>query len=274
MSELYEDTYKKEFSFGANWEKFLKKLSSRKINLAKESLLSFTKKSNFNNLSFLDVGCGSGLFSLSAVLLGAKKVVSVDVDENSLSCARALKKKYNIEDSIWEIKKMSALNPTLQSRQFDIVYSWGVLHHTGAMNKAMENIANIPNSKGLLYIALYNDFKGFPISSKTWRIIKRFYAKSPRLIRYIMEKGYISAFFLALLILGKSPRKYVENYEKISIRGMDFYRDVEDWLGGYPFEFASVEKVKLFYEKRDFKLINLNRTKREGCNEFLFTRIS
>lgn len=270
--ELYENIYEKKFSFGKNWAAYLKKLTPKKVELAKKSLADFTKQ-DFKGKSFLDIGCGSGLFSLAASLLGAK-VVSVDVDENSLSCARYLRAQYKIGEDEWTIKKASALDKTSLEAlgEFDIVYSWGVLHHTGNMWDALQNVVSLVKEQGLLYIAIYNDFKGLPFSSKTWVKIKRVYSGSGRVLRSVIKLIYVCMLIAGITLSGRNPVKYIKEYEKSSTRGMDFFSDAEDWLGGHPYEYASVEQIDELYERQGFKRVNLKETKREGCNEFLFKK--
>jgi 2-polyprenyl-3-methyl-5-hydroxy-6-metoxy-1,4-benzoquinol methylase len=274
--ELYENIYVKRFSFGKNWNAFLKKLDDRKIKLAKQSLLNFTGLKSFKNKIFIDVGCGSGLFSLSAALLNAKKVISFDVDKNSIGCTRYLRKKYGIENSRWTIIEGSALDKKFLNglEKADLVYSWGVLHHTGDMWAALENVAKLVKKGGLLYIAIYNKFEGFPIKSRTWRHIKKFYSGRGRIIRKVMEILYVTYYVLGVLANGKSPVKYIRNYSKSSVRGMNFFIDAKDWLGGYPYEFASEEEINRFFFSRKLRLIKVKKTKREGCNEFLFKKQS
>lgn len=272
--ELYEDIYQKKFSFGKNWQDFLKNLDDSKIEYAKKSLSDFTGLENFNRKVFLDIGSGSGLFSLCAIKLGAKKVISVDIDINSINCAKYLRKKYGISEDKWEIRQGSALDNDFLSTlpKADILYSWGVLHHTGSMYKALDNVTSLTKKNGIFYLAIYNKFNGFPVTSKTWVKIKRFYSSSNIVFRKIMEFIYVSYYFTGLLIYGKNPYSYVKNYKKDSVRGMSFYRDVVDWLGGYPYEYASVSEIKKFYEDKGYKLLKVKRTTRDGCNEFLLKK--
>ena len=177
--KLYEEIYKEGFSFGKNWKRFLQKLDEKKIKNAEKSLKEFLGLENLKGKTFLDLGCGSGLFSLAARILGAK-VVSVDVDDNSLECTRYLKSKFYLKDTNWRILKGSALDRRFLNSlgKFDVVYSWSVLRHTGNLWKALDYICDLVKDKGVLYIAIYNMYKGFSFSSYHWLKIKKLYNHS------------------------------------------------------------------------------------------------
>lgn len=276
MKELYENTYleKNHFSFGKNWKDFLKNLNRNRIEEAKRSLVNFLGgKDKIKEKSFVDIGCGSGLFSLAAYLIGAKQVTSIDIDNYSLTCAKHLKK-IKGNPKTWKIIKGSVLDQkfTQQLGRFDIVYSWGVLHHSGNMYKAFDNIVGLVKPKGRLYIAIYNEntkivYEG---TSKFWLKIKRIYNNSEALTKLVILYSYVIYFVLGLILSGKNPYQYIKNYQ--SARGMNWLNDIKDWIGGYPYEYASIQTITNYFNKLGFKCIKTTPARSIGCNEYLFIR--
>lgn len=180
------------FAFGANWARFLSVLSEERISEAERSLLGMLGESSLEGKTFLDVGSGSGLFSLAARRLGAK-VRSFDFDSNSVACGEELKRRYFPDDASWEISTGNALDPEWLASlgQWDVVYSWGVLHHTGAMWEALANVAPMVKSEGKLFISIYND-QGR--RSRIWHWVKKRYSSGSRL-----TKGFLLALCLPVL---------------------------------------------------------------------------
>lgn len=274
-NELYEESYKdpKHFSFGKNWQNFLKNLTEKKIEEAEKSLLDFLGgKENITGKTFIDIGCGSGLFSLAAYRLGAKKVLSVDIDDFSVACVKYLHKKNGGSDQ-WEIKTGSALDKKFLSSlgTFDIIYSWGVLHHTGNMYQALENITLLTHAESKLYIALYNDNQRFMEgTSSFWLKAKKIYNKCGSLEKRLFQFIYTAYYVIGLTLNLVNPITYIKNYH--SLRGMSFMIDIKDWLGGYPYEYASKEKIISFFRERGFDVVKTSPARSIGCNEFLLNR--
>jgi SAM-dependent methyltransferase len=173
------------FAFGKNWTGFLSRLDESKVNEAERSLKEMLGVDPLNGGSFLDIGSGSGLFSLAAMRLGAKRVYSFDYDPNSVHCTRELKGRYYPTAEYWDIQPGDVLNPKyLRSLgKFEIVYSWGVLHHTGNMRQALENVLIPLADNGKLYISIYND-QGWP--SRAWTWVKRAYNQLPPPFRFLI----------------------------------------------------------------------------------------
>ncbi len=261
----------KKFSFGKNWLEFLNHLTDDRIRTAEKSLKDFLKIEDLQGKKFLDIGCGSGLFSYSAHRLGAEQIISFDVDPFSVQCCKYLHQKAGSPEN-WQVLEGSILDPkfTKSFGTFDIVYSWGVLHHTGSMWEAIKNAASRVHSGGGFYIALYNKTSGLN-GSRLWLKIKRFYNFLPKPGKRILEVIYSAYFCLAKLIRLKNPMAEINNYQ--SNRGMEFMTDMRDWLGGYPYEFATTDEVTDFMKLHfpHFKLINIESTTGTGNNLFLFS---
>jgi SAM-dependent methyltransferase len=263
------------FPFGRNWQRFLQYLDENRIAEAEKSLRAMLEVDNLIGKSFLDIGCGSGLFSLAAARLGASRVHSFDYDPQSVRCGRELKHRFLPEAHFWTIEQGSALDPAYLSHlgQFDVVYSWGVLHHTGDMWRALENVRSSVAPKGKLWVALYNDQGHF---SRCWTVIKQLYNRTvflrPPIIVFIGSYFVIRGLVLDVLVLHKSPLKRYEEYR--SLRGMSFYTDLVDWVGGYPFEVAKPEAIFDFFRLKGFELIKLKTVGgRNGNNEFVFANL-
>lgn len=262
------------FEFGANWAQFLNVLNDERINLAEQSLLNMLGVTNLKGKRFLDIGSGSGLFSLVARRLGAT-VHSFDYDPQSVDCTAELKRRYYPSDPDWTVEQGSALDKDyLQTLgQWDIVYSWGVLHHTGAMWRAMGNAAPLVRNGGALFIAIYNYQR---VMSPVWLWVKRAYNRLPQGLRWLVLGPALLWLWgprtLYDLVRGK-PFETWRNYAKYGVRGMSAWRDVVDWVGGYPFEVAKPEEIFEFYRDRGFRLDQLQTCGgRLGCNQFVFTR--
>jgi len=137
-SQFLEIARGERFRFGENWKHFLGSLNETRIAEAEKSLKEMLQAEKLSGKSFLDVGSGSGLFSLAAKRLGAR-VHSFDYDPESVACTMELRRRYFDEDSDWTIEEGSVLDANYIDAlgKFDIVYSWGVLHHTGQMWQAL-----------------------------------------------------------------------------------------------------------------------------------------
>jgi 2-polyprenyl-6-hydroxyphenyl methylase/3-demethylubiquinone-9 3-methyltransferase len=277
---LYEDQYHSpaHFSFGINWQKFSMVIDDTKISRAKESLLNFIGGNDMLvNKTFLDVGCGSGLSSLVAFKCGAKKIVSIDVDENSVMTTVSLKRKSG-NPLNWIVKKGSILNKQFIKSlgKFDVIYSWGVLHHTGNMYKAFDNLKLLVHNRSILYIAIYNNNQGknalLSGSSTFWLKIKSFYNSTNKFGKIICECAYYLWFVLGYLLTLRNPFKYINSYS--SLRGMDFMTDVRDWLGGYPYEYSTLEELINYFGSHDFLVRKVKDSSGGvGCHELLMVKI-
>jgi 2-polyprenyl-3-methyl-5-hydroxy-6-metoxy-1,4-benzoquinol methylase len=262
------------FSFGSNWNKFLKQLDDRRIQEAEQDLRRFLDTDRLDGKSFLDIGSGSGLSSLVAYRLGAK-VFSFDYDPQSVACTAELRQRYAPNDARWNVASGSVLDEAylLTLGKFDIVYSWGVLHHTGAMWKALDHAARMVKPKGTLFIAIYND-QGR--ASKAWLRVKRAYCALPAPLRFLVVGPAMLRLWGPTVVrdsLRGQPLHSWKNYAGTGFRGMDPWRDAIDWIGGLPFEVASPEAIFDFHRERGFVLTKLSTCAGGlGCNQLVFRK--
>jgi len=265
------DTTMERFKFGDNWRSFLKTLDSDRIAEAERSLTTMLGRQSLEGLRFLDVGCGSGLFSLAALRLGAAMVRSFDYDPVSVACAESLRQQFFPGSLQWAIERGSAIDHTYVSSlgTWDVVYSWGVLHHTGAMWPAIENVAGAVARDGTLFISIYND-QG-PLS-RFWTAIKRAYntgLPGRAVVLAVFVPVFVVRGLARDLVEGRNPLRRYREYRRT--RGMSMVHDWRDWLGGYPFEVAKPEQIFDFLKARGFTLERLKTCGGAlGCNEFVF----
>jgi 2-polyprenyl-3-methyl-5-hydroxy-6-metoxy-1,4-benzoquinol methylase len=265
----------KRFEFGANWTNFLTALDEQRVTAAEDSLKEMLGVETFGGLKFLDIGSGSGLFSLAARRLGAT-VHSFDFDPQSVACTQELRRRFFSGDSQWTIEQGSALDGAYLETlgTFDVVYSWGVLHHTGSMWVAIEYaISRVAIHGGKLFIAIYND-QGW--KSHLWWFIKSFYNRLPRMLRAPFAFLVSAMTRIAVIIrntLKLTPMIAVAPlFTDRRARGMSAKHDELDWIGGFPFEFASFESLASYFIARRFTVINAKRNYSWGCNEFALQR--
>ena len=270
-----EVTAGRRFGFGRNWASFLKRLNEARIAEAEKNLIEFLGEESLAGRSFLDVGSGSGLSSLAARRLGAT-VTSFDYDGQSVACTEELRRRYLPDDPSWIIEQGSVLDTEYLAGlgRFDIVCSWGVLHHTGAMWQAMANIKTVVKTGGLLFIAIYNDCGEV---SRSWLERKRRYNSLPQILRpfyaiYVWMPQELRS--LAGSMRSGELRTYLRELTSASSgRGMSWLHDVIDWVGGYPYEYASVRDITDFYRRDGFEPVKIRENSSYGCHQLVFKRV-
>jgi len=269
-----------QYDFGSNWWGFVQAhLTDERIHEARASLREFLHLDSLAGLTFLDLGCGSGLFSLAALQLGADRVVSIDINPNSVRCAEELRRRAG-DPGHWVIREGSVLDPAFLEGlgRHDIVYSWGVLHHTGDMWRAIRLAAERVRDGGWFWIAIYNTADGIGLygdgrvgNSRVWEREKRLYVGLPRWGQRVVDYTAAAGMVLGYLVTFRNPVREIRGHK--TLRGMSWMVDIRDWLGGYPYEHATVEELFRFgRESLGLELENLRSFNSLRCNEYLFRR--
>lgn len=258
----------RQFNFGENWQDYSDNFATvAQLKEACEALESLVGSDNLRGSTMLDIGCGSGLHALAALRAGAERVVATDVNPLCLEVTQKNLSRFQRElpktDGV-EIRGLDVLDAeaVVEVGTFPLVYSWGVLHHTGDMWRAIRHASQCVAEEGMFVIAIYNRHWTSPI----WHVIKWLYMRSPQILRTLMVWLLaVPMFFGAWFTTGRMPWS--------AGRGMHFYHDLIDWVGGYPYECASIDEMTVFVEELGFELVRSTPTAGwTGCNEFVFHR--
>lgn len=262
------------FAFGKNWLDYADKIDESLIDQAIADMRRLNSGARFDGKSFLDIGCGSGIHALAALRLGATCVTCVDIDPDSVEATTRTLKRFAPESKA-DVRVQSVFDMTSDNcGQFDVVYSWGVLHHTGAMQSAITNAAGLVAQNGVLILALYRKtpFCGM------WRYIKKWYANTTLSRQKKFMSAYIWLTHRLMRLKGVDVEAKIANYGQN--RGMNYYNDLHDWLGGYPYESIIPQDCYARMQELGFELAydNLIPVKAmgifgTGCDEYSFTRI-
>jgi 2-polyprenyl-6-hydroxyphenyl methylase/3-demethylubiquinone-9 3-methyltransferase len=262
------------FEFGRNWAEFSRLIDESRVAHAVEGLIRLAGPGAIEHKAFLDIGCGSGIHSVAALELGASRVVAVDLDPHSVTTTKGVLSSFTTETP-WEVYERSVF--ALDSAElgtFDLVYAWGSLHHTGALHEAVECAARMVAPGGVLILAIYQKTR----LGRLWRIEKSLYTRSPKLLQTCIRTLYIIGFRTFFLLRRRSFREYRDSYPETH-RGMDFYRDVHDWLGGYPYEEISPAEAEELRGSIGFAHVRRFGDSRTplgvfggGCDEYVWQR--
>lgn len=286
MNQLMNQSVDKHFEFGANWTRFLQLVDESRITQSMSAVQSLLGLERLDGLTFLDVGSGSGLSSLAAHRLGAK-VHSFDYDAQSVACTTEMKRRFAPTATDWTIEPGSAVDAEYLEKlgTYDIVYSWGVLHHTGEMWTAIDLVQQRVKPGGLLMLAIYND-QGQ--TSERWRQVKALYQKLPGFLQWVLVVliggmllfQRVWAMFVSTLLrllMLRNPllpmQTFVKDVRKQEARGMNRWYDLVDWVGGWPFEVATPEAIFRRLRDHGFTLQEMMTCGGGlGCNQFVFRR--
>jgi len=250
------------FEFGKNWASFSRTINEDHLQDAQSSLVELLGLDNLKAKTFLDIGCGSGLFSIAAARLGASKVIGIDVDPVSIQTSydNAQRWAQNLPIAFSAISVLDELQMASLGK-FDFVYSWGVLHHTGNMCRALEIASLSIKPGGVIVVAIYNRH----FTSPLWKVVKWIYNHMPVLGQQLLVWGFIPVIFLTKMVITRQNPLIMK-------RGMDFVHNIADWLGGYPYEFARIDEMIALLQAQKLEVIRVIPAQiSTGCNEFVCT---
>lgn len=261
------------FAFGENWASYAAGISETQIAWSERCMQALLGPDGVRGRSVVDIGCGSGLHSAAALRLGAASLLALDRDPESVATTRAVVGRLCPPGAAYEVREADvlALDPATVGA-FDVVYSWGVLHHTGAMVRALERAAALVKPGGLFAFALYRKTWLCPL----WTIEKRLYSRAAPRTQDRVRAAYVALYRLRARLAGQDFGQFLRDYPKQ--RGMDFQHDAHDWLGGYPYESIDSDGVARLMSRLGLRHVRSNVTPRHigffgsGCDEYVYER--
>jgi 2-polyprenyl-6-hydroxyphenyl methylase/3-demethylubiquinone-9 3-methyltransferase len=267
------DTPENRFWFGRNWRRFVEHdFSQERVDVSRGHMTGFLGVEDLKGRSFMDIGCGSGLHSLAAHQLGAATITAFDYDPDSVAASRILHR-YAGAPTTWTISRGSVLDEAFMQSlpKADVVYSWGVLHHTGDVWRALRLAATRVKAGGSFYIALYSADVHKDPPPEFWLDVKQRYVAAPAWRRRCWDLWYVWRFQMA-----RNPLRFPVVLWRIlrhkRTRGMSYFTDIRDWLGGWPMEFCRDDDVRRLCEgELGLRLVKMKTG--EANTEFLFERV-
>jgi 2-polyprenyl-3-methyl-5-hydroxy-6-metoxy-1,4-benzoquinol methylase len=266
--------------FGKNFEKnLLNRFNEENLAASKSFLSHYLDLKDLAGKTFLDAGCGSGVFSIAAYQMGAD-VTAFDIEEDALKNLEILKNRFQVDSNHIKSFYSDILdeNNLTSLGQFDLVMCWGVAHHTGNLWQAINNISKCVKLNGLIHLGIYNTADNFGFypdgrfgTSRFWKKVKRFYSNRATWFQNIIDFfAFLGIFFIYLFSFNNPIKKLKENER----RGMSWQSDLKDWLIGHPYEYATPEEVFNFMKERGFVLTKLKTNNGLLTNNYVFKKIN
>ena len=192
----------------------------------------------------LDAGSGSGMVSIAFAVMGAS-VTGVDITSKCIENGRKRAKAFGVECRFVQ----SDLTMLDLHEDFDIIYSWGVLHHTADAKASFFRLVEHLRPGGEIIIAVYlrTAFSSF------WNFSRVFYQSSPGFAKTAFRRS------ASVLLNGyDAVRKALMKKERYMLRGTSNEELVNDWFGVPHRTFHTYTEVYEWFREKglDYRLVN------------------
>lgn len=122
-------------------------------------LVTFADFPSVKGKKVLEIGCGIGTATIQFARAGASKVVAVDLSEKSLELAKKRAEIYGFSDIIqFYHGNAEELSSIIPKESFDLIFSFGVIHHTPFPGKILKEMAAYTDSNSVVKVMVYYRF--------------------------------------------------------------------------------------------------------------------
>jgi ubiquinone/menaquinone biosynthesis C-methylase UbiE len=187
---------------------------------------SFAQFTRWRGKKILEVGCGAGTDLLQFARAGAE-VCAVDLSPHSAALARRRLILYGLKS---DIREADAEHLPFPDGYFDLVYSWGVIHHTPDTAAAVKEIFRVLKPGGQIRIMIYNRYSwlGLKIYLRWGLLTGKVFAPLSQLIAEHLESPGTKAY------TAKESRKLFSLFSELKIQPVLTYYDYAKSIGFFP----------------------------------------
>ena len=137
------------------WRQFDKKtIWNESVELVRKRLPAEIIDRAIRGKKVLDMGCGSGRYTLALARLGAREVVGVDLSSQSYAGAQEL---VNSKRLAVRFVESNFHRLPFKTGEFDFVFCNGTLHHSSSIDKGLSELFRVLKSPGESFLYLYAD---------------------------------------------------------------------------------------------------------------------
>jgi SAM-dependent methyltransferase len=201
------------------------------------------KLEDFNDKEILECGCGGGQHTMF-VAPYAKSITAVDLNTTDLA------KKRNSKFSNVEFVEADLAKMDLQ-KQFDIVFSIGVVHHTDDPDLTMQNLAKHVKPGGKLIVWVYSKEGNWMVDKILEPLRKTFLVNMSRKSLLGLSKLTTFLMYLPIYTIYLLPLTFLPFYEYFqNFRRLTFYRNtlnVFDKLNAPQVDFISNKRINNWF---------------------------
>jgi len=209
-------------------------------------VFEFAQFTRYSGKKVLEVGVGAGTDFCQWVKAGC---IITGIDLTSEAVKNTASKLASQNLSGYDLRVADAENLPFKDETFDLVYSWGVIHHTANMQKALEEVCRVTKRNGEIKLMLYNS--GSVLAYLAWLKVNILKLQFPKSIKACFYNGYFESVGTKV----HSKKEFKKIFSKLPVKiesinsrvcGYDLLQGQEGILGSRFFKSIAYTMACLF----------------------------